>query len=85
VVRLIIEGGLDLDLVECVRHAKELVAQQGFTAAGGADPVEFIADRLRYYVRTVHGFREDVIDAIVKPRWSARAVERSIWSICSRV
>jgi glycyl-tRNA synthetase beta chain len=67
VVRLIIEGGLDLDLVECVHHAKELIAQQGFKATGGADPVEFIADRLRYYVRTVHGFREDVIDAIVKP------------------
>jgi glycyl-tRNA synthetase beta chain len=67
VVRLLIEGDLNLDLVECVRHAKELVAQQGFTAVGGADPVEFIADRLRYYVRTVHGVREDVIDAIVKP------------------
>jgi glycyl-tRNA synthetase beta chain len=67
VVRLIIEGGLDLDLVEVIRHAKELVAQQGFKPTSGADPVDFIAERLRYYVRTVHGFREDVIDALLKP------------------
>ncbi len=67
VVRLIIEGHVALNLVEAVRHAQEVVAQQGFKAGGGADPLEFIADRLRYYVRTVHGFREDVIDAIVKP------------------
>jgi glycyl-tRNA synthetase beta chain len=66
-VRLIIEGRLALNLVEAVRHAKEVVAQQGFKAGEGADPLEFIADRLRYYVRTVHGFRDDVIDAIVKP------------------
>jgi glycyl-tRNA synthetase beta chain len=56
-----------LNIVEAVRHAKEVVAQQGFKFSGGADPLEFIADRLRYYARTVHGFREDVIDAIVKP------------------
>lgn len=67
VVRLIIEGGLDLDLVEVMRHAKELVAQQGFKSTSGAGPVDFIAERLRYYVRTVHGFREDVIDALLKP------------------
>jgi glycyl-tRNA synthetase beta chain len=67
VVRLIIEGHVALNLVEAVRHAKEVVAQQGFKFSGGADPLEFIADRLRYYARTVHGFREDVIDAIVKP------------------
>jgi glycyl-tRNA synthetase beta chain len=67
VVRLIIEGHVALNLVEAVRHAKEAVAQQGFKATGGADPLEFIVDRLRYYIRTVHGFREDVIDAIVKP------------------
>ncbi|HKN85494.1 MAG TPA: glycine--tRNA ligase subunit beta [Nitrospiraceae bacterium] len=67
VIRLILEGGLDPDLVEVVRYAKELVARQGFTAAGGADPVEFMADRLRYYVRTIHSFREDVVEAVVKP------------------
>jgi len=43
------------------------VAKQGFKANGGADLVEFLADRFRYYIRTVHSFREDVIDAIVKP------------------
>ena len=67
VVRLIIEGRVTLNLVEAVRHAKEVVAQQEFKGSGGADPLEFIADRFRYYVRTVHGFREDVVDAIVKP------------------
>jgi glycyl-tRNA synthetase beta chain len=67
VVRLIIESHLALNLVEAVRYAKELVAQQGFKATGGAEPIEFIADRLRYYVRTVRGFREDVVDALVTP------------------
>jgi glycyl-tRNA synthetase beta chain len=67
VVRLIIETPVALNLVEAVHHAKHVVEQQGFKAVGGADPVEFIADRVRYYVRTVHGFREDVIDAILKP------------------
>ena len=67
VVRLIIEGRVILNLVEAVRHAKEVVAQQEFKGSGGSDPLDFIADRFRYYVRTVHGFREDVIDAIVKP------------------
>lgn len=67
VVRLIIEGRVTLNLAKAVRHAKEGVAQQEFKGSGGADPLEFIADRFRYYVRTVHGLREDVIDAIVKP------------------
>jgi len=67
VVRLIIEGPLAVNIVEAIRYAKDLVAQQGFKTGGSADFVEFIADRLRYYVRTVHSFREDVVDAIVKP------------------
>ena len=67
VVRLIIEGHLAVNIVEAIRYAKDLVAQQGFKPSGDADFVEFIADRFRYYVRTVHSLREDVIDAIVKP------------------
>jgi glycyl-tRNA synthetase beta chain len=67
VVRLIIEGSLAVNIFEAIRCAKEFVAQQGFKADGNADLVEFIADRLRYYVRAVHSFRDDVIDAIVKP------------------
>ena len=37
-------------------NAKDLIAQQEFRAHGSADPLEFITDRLRYYVRVVHGF-----------------------------
>ena len=67
VVRLIIEGRLPVNLVDTIRNAKDLIAQQEFRAHEGADPLEFITDRLRYYVRVVHGFRDDVIDALVKP------------------
>ena len=30
--------------------------------------VEFLADRLRFFARTLHGVREDVIDAVLKGR-----------------
>ena len=70
VVRILIEGNLWLNLGEAIKHAKELVQAQGLSAAplkGGSDPLDFIAERLRYYGRTVHGLRDDVMDAVLKP------------------
>ncbi len=67
VVRLIIEGNLKLNVAEATGYAKELVQNQGFKEAGVADPIEFLGERLRYYGRTVHGLRDDVMEALLKP------------------
>lgn len=69
VVRIVIEGKLRLDLRKAVNHATTIVGADSFKAAtlqGNADPLEFIADRLRYYGRTVHGLRDDVMEAVLK-------------------
>lgn len=76
IVRIVLEGQLRLPLVEFLDYAKALVNDQGFqnTAPSDAprgktastDPVEFVAERLRHYGRTVHGLRDDVMDAVLQ-------------------
>lgn len=66
-VRLIVEGPLTVNLADVVAQAKSLVEAQGFRASGAADVLEFIGERLRYYVRTVDGVRDDIIDAVLNP------------------
>ena len=68
VVRLVVEGNLRVNLAEVAAAAKQLVEQDGFKAAAsaGAGPIEFVAERLRYYGRTAHRLREDVMDAVIK-------------------
>ncbi len=66
VVRLLLDGGLHADLLELGTAAKRQVQQDGFKASGDADPIAFIADRLRFYVRTTHRLRDDVIEAVLK-------------------
>ncbi len=74
VVRILIEGPLRLDLRELVAQARANVEAQGFqrpapAAPGKSRPIEieeFLLDRLRYYGRTVHGLREDVMEAVIK-------------------
>ncbi len=70
IVRLLVETKLapirlDLALAE----AKTLVQGDGFTAPQGqqkaADPLPFILERLRYYAKTLHGLRDDVIQAVL--------------------
>ncbi len=71
VVRILVEGNLWLNLSEAVRHAKELVQAQGLSAVphskGSSEPLDFIAERLRHYGRTVHGLRDDVMESVLKP------------------
>lgn len=78
IVRILIEGNLWLNLNEAIRHAKEMVQAQGLSAAspsrastslkgGSSEPLDFIAERLRYYGRTVHGLRDDVMESVLKP------------------
>jgi glycyl-tRNA synthetase beta chain len=66
IVRLLLEGDLHVDLLALGAAARRLVQQDGFKSAGDADPIAFIADRLRFYVRTVHRLRDDVIEAVLK-------------------
>jgi len=77
VVRILIEANLPVPLEEALEESRGLVEGQGFRMqvaqeksgaqrSVSADPMEFIIERLRYYGRTVHGLRDDVMDAILK-------------------
>ena len=72
IVRIIVESKLCLNLAGVLAQAKMLVIQDGFTAVGqhAADLLDFIVERLRYYGRTVHGLRDDVIQGVIKFRGS---------------
>jgi glycyl-tRNA synthetase beta chain len=63
VIRIVIEGKVRVNLTEAMTTARQLVQRDGFKASGEADPMVFLADRLRFYVRTTHKLREDVIEA----------------------
>jgi glycyl-tRNA synthetase beta chain len=72
VVRLLLEGNLRLNLAEAIGQATAIVAADGFTSGGSEHDVrqriiEFIFERVRHYGRTVHGLRDDVMDAALKP------------------
>jgi glycyl-tRNA synthetase beta chain len=85
IVRLIIEGRLTLDLSAALAGAKSLVEAQGFTASGAAKPLDFILDRLRYFGRTVHHLREDVMDAVLKPLGAAGAAALDLNDLLARM
>jgi glycyl-tRNA synthetase beta chain len=66
IVRILVEGGLAVSLDESIEESRRLITAQGFTPDGhAADPLEFIMERLRFYGRTVHGLRDDIMDAIL--------------------
>jgi glycyl-tRNA synthetase beta chain len=73
VVRIILEQTLRLNLADAIDRATSLVADDGFK--GGADSqqvkqrriTDFLFERVRHYVRLVHGLREDVIESVLKP------------------
>jgi glycyl-tRNA synthetase beta chain len=73
IVRIILESGLRLDLGDCIRHAREIVINDGFKGVAGSDQegsrriIEFIFERVRHYGRVVHVLRDDVIEAVLKP------------------
>jgi glycyl-tRNA synthetase beta chain len=72
IVRIILEGGLRLDLGDCILHARRIVINDGFKGIAGLEQegsrriVEFIFERLRHYGRVVHALRDDVIEAVLK-------------------
>jgi glycyl-tRNA synthetase beta chain len=73
IVRIIIECGLRVDLAECIRHARQIVINDGFKGVAGSEQegrrriTEFIFERVRHYGRVVHALRDDVIEAVLKP------------------
>ncbi len=78
IVRILIESKLRLDLAESVRFAQEQLAQQQVKAAtpsgkgGTSDTIGFIFERVRYYGKSGHQLREDVMDAVLRSTDRAR-------------
>jgi glycyl-tRNA synthetase beta chain len=83
IVRILVEGNIRLSLAEILPHATGSVRTQGFAGSsregapdrrpGSGDPLEFILERLRFYGRTVHHLRDDVMEAVLKSSASGDA------------
>lgn len=80
-VRIVVEGMVHVNLIDLLRQAEQLLTKQGVQSVQPTEDeqdknpreplatlVEFLADRLRYYGRTLHAFRDDVMDAVLKGR-----------------
>lgn len=67
VIRIVIEAGLQINLRDILQHVERMLATQGIEAGGQAGPPlrQFLEERLRYYGRTVAGYREDVMDSVL--------------------
>ena len=67
VIRIVVETGLNINLSDVVRQAEQRLADQCIKAGGHAGPplLKFLEDRLRYYGRTVPGYREDVMESVL--------------------
>lgn len=72
VVRILLEGATFKNVGLAVLKAQALVAEAGFKAAPvtAGDSLQrlldFLFERLRHYGRTVHGLRDDVMNAVLK-------------------
>jgi glycyl-tRNA synthetase beta chain len=73
IVRILLQDAeaIMLDLGQAVENARTIVAASGFKAdpvqSGDAQRrlVEFLFERVRHYARTVHGLRDDVMNAVL--------------------
>ncbi len=70
IVRILLEGSTRVNLGHAVREARSIVVATGIKAApiqGDAQNrvVDFLFERVRYYVKTVHALRDDVINAVL--------------------
>ncbi|TKS60377.1 MAG: glycine--tRNA ligase subunit beta [Nitrospira sp.] len=72
IVRILLEGMTFRNFGQALQKAESIVASAGFKAAlvPGGDAlqrlVDFLFDRVRHYGRTVHGLRDDVMNAVLK-------------------
>ena len=67
VIRIVVETGLNINLGDVVRQAEQRLDKQGVKAGEHAGPplLKFLEERLRYYGRTVPGYREDVMESVL--------------------
>ena len=67
VVRIVIEAGLNINLADILPRVERMLATQEIEASGHPGPPlrQFLEERLRYYGRTVAGFREDVMESVL--------------------
>lgn len=70
IVRILLEGSIRVNLGHAVREARSIVVATGIKAApiqGDAQNrvVDFLFERVRYYAKTVHALRDDVINAVL--------------------
>ncbi len=72
IVRILIESRLRLNLAQAVRAAQEVLGGQNVTAVpqtgkGGApDVIGFLFERVRFYGKSAHRLRDDVMEAVLK-------------------
>lgn len=72
IVRIILERELRLDLGKYIDHALNLVVDSGIKSAadsaqhGRQRIVDFVFERVRHYGRTIHAYRDDVMDAVLR-------------------
>ncbi len=71
-VRILLEGTLRLNLSESMTQAMNRISEGGFKPVAGFEQEgfrhirEFLFERVRHYVRVVHGLRDDVIDSVLR-------------------
>ena len=72
IVRILLEGAAFRNFGQAVQNAQAIVASAGIKAApvAGGDALQrlldFVFERVRHYGRTVHGLRDDVMNAVLK-------------------
>jgi len=72
IVRIVLEKELRLDLGKYIDHARTLLVDSGIKGApdselhGRRRVTDFLFERVRHYGRTVHAFRDDVMDAVLR-------------------
>ncbi|HET9845914.1 MAG TPA: glycine--tRNA ligase subunit beta [Nitrospira sp.] len=76
IVRIILEKELRLDLGKYIDHARTLIVDSGIKGAPDSEQhgprrvIDFVFERVRHYGRTVHEFRDDVMDAVLRPAFT---------------
>jgi glycyl-tRNA synthetase beta chain len=72
IVRILLEGKFRIKLVKYINQAINRVSDDGFKNVPGFEReglrqiTEFVFERVRHYVRIVHGLRDDIIDSVLK-------------------
>ena len=72
IVRIVLEKDLRLDLSHYIGHAHKTLVDSGIKGTFDAELqarqriVDFLFERMRHYGRTVHSFRDDVMDAVLR-------------------